>query len=110
MARTKNPALDEAALKTALAQRPGWTQKDKSIVRTVEAKTFPAGIALIDRVAQVAQAMDHHPDIFIAFNQVTFTLSTHDSGGITQLDLELAKSIDELAEKAGAKAPVPKAK
>jgi 4a-hydroxytetrahydrobiopterin dehydratase len=110
MATTKNPALDEASLKTALAQHPGWTQKDKSLVRTWQAKTFPEGIALIDRVAEVAQAMDHHPDIFIAFNQVTFTLSTHDAGGITQLDLKLAKSIDELAEKAGAKPPVSKAK
>ena len=53
------------------------------------------GIACVGRVAKVADRMDHHPDIDIRYTKVTFTLSTHSAGGLTQLDLDLASAIEQ---------------
>ena len=58
--------------------------------------TFPAGIDWIRRVADLAESMNHHPDIDIRYTKITATLSTHDSGGITTKDIALAKGIDAL--------------
>jgi 4a-hydroxytetrahydrobiopterin dehydratase len=63
----------------------------------VTAPTFLAGVELVRQVAEVAEGMDHHPDIDIRWRKVTFALSTHDAGGITVLDLEQARAIDGLA-------------
>ncbi|MET8876008.1 4a-hydroxytetrahydrobiopterin dehydratase [Nocardia sp. NPDC004604] len=91
------PKLTEAELTEALAQLPDWTHSGDTITRTVKAKTFPAGIELVRQVAEVAEAANHHPDIDIRWRRVTFTLSTHDSGGLTALDVSLAREIDRLA-------------
>jgi 4a-hydroxytetrahydrobiopterin dehydratase len=74
-----------------------WTREGDAIVRSVEAPTFLAGIELVREVAQVAEDLDHHPDIDIRWRTVTFRLSTHSSGGITMQDLRLAGDIDRLA-------------
>ena len=74
-----------------------WSQSGQAITREVRARSFPEGIVLVQRVAEAAEAMDHHPDIDIRFTAVTFTLSTHSAGGITAKDLELAGQIDRLA-------------
>ncbi|MEU0499823.1 4a-hydroxytetrahydrobiopterin dehydratase [Nocardia sp. NPDC005998] len=91
------PKLTEAELTEALTQLPDWTHSGDTITRTVKAKTFPAGIELVRQVAEVAEAANHHPDIDIRWRRVTFTLSTHDSGGLTALDVSLAHEIDRLA-------------
>jgi 4a-hydroxytetrahydrobiopterin dehydratase len=75
-----------------------WTlEGGDTIRRDVTAETFKAGIALVDQVAEVADAMDHHPDIDIRWTTVTFRLSTHSAGGLTDNDLRLASEIDRLA-------------
>ena len=76
---------------------PGWTQDGDSIRRSVEAPSFMDGIRLVQRVAEVAEDLDHHPDIDIRWRTVTFTLSTHSAGGLTAKDLRLASDIDKLA-------------
>ena len=73
---------------------PDWTAVDGGLVRTATAPTFAAGIGWVTQVAEVADRMDHHPDIDIRWRTVTFRLSTHDVGGITVLDFALAREID----------------
>ena len=75
----------------------GWTQEGDGITRSVQAPSFMGGIGLVQRVAEAAEEMDHHPDIDIRWTTVTFTLSTHSEGGLTENDLTLARKIDSLA-------------
>jgi 4a-hydroxytetrahydrobiopterin dehydratase len=89
--------LPDEEIDRALAEDlPGWRREGDSITRTVKASSFPDGIALVQRVAEHAEAMNHHPDIDIRYTSVTFTLSTHCEGGLTSKDLELAGRIDSL--------------
>ena len=75
-----------------------WTlEGGDTIRRDVTAETFKGGIALVDQVAEVADAMDHHPDIDIRWTTITFRLSTHSEGGLTENDFVLAKKIEDLA-------------
>lgn len=80
----------------ALHGLAGWSGDTSAIVRTAELPTFPAAIAVVDRVAVVAEELDHHPDMDIRWRKVTFTCSTHSAGGVTEKDLELARRIDEI--------------
>jgi 4a-hydroxytetrahydrobiopterin dehydratase len=80
-----------------LAAHPLWQREDDSLVRAIQAPTFPDGINLVSRVADVAEQRNHHPDIDIRWRTVTFRLSTHSAGGITEADLDLAATIDGLA-------------
>ena len=86
---------DEVA--AALTHLTGWSGDPSGIERSIQAPTFLAGIGLVDAVAEAAEAADHHPDIDIRWRTVTFRLSTHSAGGVTQKDIDLAKQIDELA-------------
>ena len=84
-------------LANALADLPEWAGDTTGIERSVTAPSFLAGIRLVDDVAEAAEAADHHPDIDIRWRTVTFRLSTHSVGGVTDKDLALAHRIDELA-------------
>ncbi len=75
---------------------PRWSQQDDALVRTVEAPSFLEGIALVRRIGEVAEDLNHHPDIDIRYTKLTFSLSTHSAGGITMQDLRLAGDIDRL--------------
>lgn len=92
------PLLSEDEIRTTLKELPDWTHTGNSIARTVEAPSFLAGIELVRRVAAEAESANHHPDIDIRWRRVTFTLSTHSEGGLTRLDVELARAIDRLAQ------------
>lgn len=89
--------LSDTEIDSALATLSTWRRDGDALVRTVESATFPAAITLVDRVAEAAESMNHHPDMDIRWRKVTFTLATHSAGGLTSLDLELAHRIDELA-------------
>jgi 4a-hydroxytetrahydrobiopterin dehydratase len=90
--------LSEEEIAAGLARLPGWERIGSEIRRTVKAADFRAAIALVDAVADAAEAANHHPDIEIRrYRRVTFTLSTHATGALTAKDLELAATIDELA-------------
>ncbi len=90
--------LSEDEINEALSERfSSWTRDGDSICRDVQAETFAAGIDLVDRVALAADEQNHHPDIDIRWTTVTFRLSSHSDGGLTQRDLDLAAAIDRLS-------------
>ncbi|MFF0815359.1 4a-hydroxytetrahydrobiopterin dehydratase [Rhodococcus sp. NPDC003318] len=93
--------LSDTEVTDALTALPGWERAGNTIVRTVELSTFPEAVALVDRVAEIAEARNHHPDIDIRWRRVTFVCSTHSEGGITGLDVELAREIDRSVPPAG---------
>jgi 4a-hydroxytetrahydrobiopterin dehydratase len=74
----------------------GWQRIDGALGRSVKFPAFLDGIAAVQRVAEVAEVKDHHPDIDIRWRTVTFTLVTHSEGGITDRDVEMARSINEI--------------
>ncbi|MGE5694685.1 MAG: 4a-hydroxytetrahydrobiopterin dehydratase [Candidatus Sericytochromatia bacterium] len=88
--------LSDDDVDAALSDLGGWERVDNALRRSVKFPAFLAGIEAVGRVADAAEAADHHPDIDIRWRTVTFTLSTHSEGGITQKDLALAKQIDEI--------------
>jgi 4a-hydroxytetrahydrobiopterin dehydratase len=93
------PLLDSKQIKLQLEAAPEWTKRAKTIGRTFKFEGFLDGIAFVDRIAPRAQKLNHHPDIDIRYNKVSLTLSSHDEGGITDLDFTLAKQCDEVFEK-----------
>ena len=91
------PTLPQDEVDAALAgDLSAWHQEGDAITREVQASSFLEGIALVQRVAEAAEAMNHHPDIDVRYTTLTFTLSTHSEGGITARDLDLAAQIDHL--------------
>ncbi|MDG4833112.1 4a-hydroxytetrahydrobiopterin dehydratase [Solwaraspora sp. WMMD1047] len=92
--------LTAETVRSELAGLTDWTGDQASISRTVELGSFPAAIAVVDRVAVVAEELDHHPDIDIRWRTVTFRCATHSAGGTTRRDLELARRIDEIVRAA----------
>jgi 4a-hydroxytetrahydrobiopterin dehydratase len=75
----------------------GWSQRPDALERDFEFDDFPGAIAFVNRVAEVAEKADHHPDILIhGWNKVRLTLSTHSEGGLTDADHALAARIDEV--------------
>jgi 4a-hydroxytetrahydrobiopterin dehydratase len=75
----------------------GWREDDKALVREFEFDSFPAAIAFVDRLAELAESKDHHPDIDIRYRRVTVRWSTHSAGGVTDRDRELAAATITLA-------------
>ena len=90
-------ALPDTEVEAELGRRTGWERSGDEIVRVYELDSFRAVIALVDAVAQVAEAANHHPDLDIRYNKLRVALSTHDQGGITARDFALADQIDALA-------------
>ena len=74
----------------------GWTRSGSVISREVELASFPQAIEVVNRVAELAEAADHHPDIDIRWCTLTFRLSTHSAGGLTEKDFSLAAQIDSV--------------
>jgi 4a-hydroxytetrahydrobiopterin dehydratase len=91
------PLLTDAEITERLAALDGWERDGDTIRRTVKLKGFRAAIALVDAVADAAEAANHHPDIAIHdYNRATFTLTTHAARGLTFRDFDLAAEIDRL--------------
>jgi 4a-hydroxytetrahydrobiopterin dehydratase len=88
--------LSDLEIQRALGTLGGWSRRGGTLVKSYTFSTFADGIAFVGRVAAVADAMDHHPDIDIRYTKVTMTLSTHSAGGITELDLKLAGEIEKV--------------
>ena len=88
--------LDDAARVKALAALPLWTYDDKAqgIRRTIRFADFGAAFAFMTHVAILAEKADHHPEWFNVYNRVDILLTTHDAGGMSKLDTDLATQID----------------
>jgi len=77
-----------------ISAHKGWKRRANKLTKEFELPSFRDSIVFVNRVATLADDMDHHPDIDIRYATVTLTLSTHDAGGITEKDLKLAEQID----------------
>jgi len=91
--------LDAAARKSALGALKGWTEVSgrDAITKKFVFKDFNQAFGFMTRAALVAEKMDHHPEWFNVYKTVDVTLSTHDAGGVTELDVKLAAEMDRLA-------------
>ena len=87
------------ARKTALGKLPHWSEASgrDAITRKFTFKDFNQAFGFMTRAALVAEKMDHHPEWFNVYKTVEVTLSTHDAGGVTELDVKLAEAMDKLA-------------
>jgi 4a-hydroxytetrahydrobiopterin dehydratase len=86
--------LSEAQVTARLAELPGWERRGDEIVRSYQAPSFLEGIAFVRRLAELAEAANHHPDIDIRWRTVRIALTTHDDGGLSAKDFDLAAQID----------------
>lgn len=86
--------LTSEQIEAALTELPAWESHGSAIIRAVTAPAFRTGIRIIDDVAEIAEELNHHPDIDVRWTTVTFALSTHSKGGVTANDIELARRID----------------
>ena len=82
----------------------GWTLEGEALTRSYRFADFAEAFAFLTRVAEHAEAIDHHPEFTSVWNRVDFRLTSHDAGGVTQRDRDLAEAIDRLAAKAGVQA------
>ncbi len=89
--------LNAEQIAQELKSLPGWEFKDNAISKLYRFNEFLDGIKVINQVAQIAEAADHHPDIHINYTRVTFVCSTHSDGGVTGKDIKLAREIESAA-------------
>lgn len=87
--------LSPDAIRQQLQSLSGWELKDNAISKLFRFDEFLEGIEFVNRVARIAEAADHHPDIQINYTRVTCACSTHSDGGVTEKDLKLARQIEE---------------
>jgi 4a-hydroxytetrahydrobiopterin dehydratase len=90
--------LTEAELNAFLDERQGWSSVSNAIHRDFTFPGFRPAIAFVNRVAELAEAAGHHPDLEIHYNRVSVSMSTHDAGGVTEKDVALAAEIELVAE------------
>jgi 4a-hydroxytetrahydrobiopterin dehydratase len=88
---------NDTEIAAALAGLPTWTRREATMSKTFTFKDFVAAWGFMSRVALLAEKRDHHPDWRNVWNKVEIALSTHDAGGLTSLDFELAAAIDRVA-------------
>lgn len=89
--------------KTALTELSGWTEaEDRDAIRKrFLFKDFNAAFGFMTRIAMIAEKLDHHPEWSNVYRTVDVTLTTHDAGGLTELDIKLARAMDQIAIQSG---------
>jgi 4a-hydroxytetrahydrobiopterin dehydratase len=90
--------LTDDQIQRALGKLGQWRAEGGALVRTAELASFPRAIQAVNRIAEIAENDNHHPDIDIRWRTLTFTCSTHSEGGITAADLSLARAINATIE------------
>ena len=93
--------LDPAIVDAVLADGMAWERQGDVLVKTRRGKDFADSLTFVNAVGALAEEMDHHPDIDIRWNTVTLRLTTHSEGGLTRLDLDLARRIDAVSVPGG---------
>ncbi len=88
--------LDGATIAARLVQHVGWTFDGQVLLRTFDRGNFNGSIAFINAIAEIANRLDHHPDLALAWNEVTVKTSSHDVGGISARDFALVAAIDAI--------------
>jgi 4a-hydroxytetrahydrobiopterin dehydratase len=89
--------LTDAEIQQALATLSGWQLNGTAIQRVFRFPDFKAAMLFVNKVAEAAERANHHPDIDIRYNTITMALVSHDSGGVTQLDVRMAETINKIA-------------
>lgn len=89
--------LSSGEIAERLAKVPGWHLQGKEITKQFHFLSFKASLAFVNKVGDIAEAADHHPDITINYNRVTLALTTHAAGGLTERDFALAAEIETVA-------------
>lgn len=89
--------LSKEEITEGMKKLSGWILKGDAIEKQYTLGSFPEAIGFVNRVADLAEAVDHHPDILINYKRVKMTLTTHSEGGLTQKDLDLARKIEGAA-------------
>lgn len=93
----ENVLLNDKEINEKLSELYNWERKNNEINRELVAANFAGAVGIVNAIAVLAESADHHPDLLIyGWNKVRITLSTHDKGGLTDKDFDLAKKIDEL--------------
>jgi len=92
----KVPKLSEAELGAGLAEIPKWTRSGERLTHMLKFRDFKALMQFVNRMAELAEAENHHPDFAVHYSQLDISLWTHDAGGLTENDLVLAAKIDAL--------------
>ncbi len=100
------PAFTPKQAELHLKALPNWSKRAKTISRSFQFEGFLESITFVHRVAQRAQKLNHHPDIDIRFNQVTLKLTTHDAGGLTEKDFDLAEQCESEFSKTSLRKPI----
>jgi 4a-hydroxytetrahydrobiopterin dehydratase len=90
--------LSEHDIRNALLTISGWQIRGKAVERLFKFPDFKAAMGFVNRIAAVAEEAGHHPDIAISYNKVALTLISHDSGGVTERDIKMARRINEIAD------------
>jgi 4a-hydroxytetrahydrobiopterin dehydratase len=90
------PSLSDHEIHSQLVSVPDWQIESGELVRTFLFKDFRTSLAFVNRIGDLAENAGHHPDIDIRYNKVRLALVTHDAGGITQKDFDLAAAADKL--------------
>lgn len=90
--------LNQTEIDQKIQTIPEWQQENQTITRTFKFKDFVEAIAFVNKLVDPAEAAGHHPDLDISYNKVTISLTSHDAGGLTQKDFDLAQTISQLAE------------
>ena len=90
--------LEDEELSSALKKCPEWEIDKKFITRAFEFEEFMDGIEFVNNVGEISEEAQHYPDISVKYTKVSLKLTTHDVGGVTELDIELAQRIDHLVD------------
>ncbi|MBX3191470.1 MAG: 4a-hydroxytetrahydrobiopterin dehydratase [Labilithrix sp.] len=89
--------LESPVVDAWLADHAGWSREEGAIARAYRFADFAAALAFTVRVGMIAEKRDHHPDVLLGWGKARVTWTTHDAGGITRLDLDLAEATDAIA-------------
>lgn len=94
---TKRERLTEAAIETFLGAHAGWERVGEALTKTFSFDSYAAGIAFVVEVGFAAEGRDHHPELMVGWRRVKVSWSTHDAGGITAVDAEMAERTEAMA-------------
>lgn len=85
-------------IESALASLPGWKREGMELVKTYRFPSYLDGIHFVSRLGELAEDMDHHPDMQVGWRKVTLRTTTHSEGGLTQKDVTLAKAAEQCCQ------------
>lgn len=88
--------LSESQIASALKNLKGWSFEENALEKNFQFADFKESLSFINKVGSIAEAQNHHPELFNVYNKVKLRLSTHDAGGVTQKDFDLATAIDTI--------------